>query len=297
MAAPRPFGAPDYGTPAPRTTYRGLGAAVRVGVLVVSIGLASSAARSAGASADAERAPQPAAATVAPAVAPTPPPDFTLRDAGGFGAVARFVEIANGPTSTPQPSPTPEPTTAPRPAPAEPVAPRIAQTVQEGPPPAAPIEPPPAPPPPVPPAASTPRGLNTAPMDAYAQQLFDDTNSRRASVGLPALRANGYLVGIARIRSQDMADNNYFAHVSPVTGDDAFSLMDAHGVPYGWAGENLDKNSYPEAQTVAAADQALWNSPLHRQNMLNPNYTDMGIALAVDAAGMKYFTIIFIGPP
>jgi len=45
------------------------------------------------------------------------------------------------------------------------------------------------------------------------------------------------------------------------------------------------------------ADEALWNSPSHRENILNPYYTHAGIALAVDGAGMKYFTVVFIGPP
>lgn len=134
-------------------------------------------------------------------------------------------------------------------------------------------------------------------MDAYAQALFDDTNRRRASQNMPPLRANGELVGIARIRARDMADHNYFAHVSPVTGDNAFTLMDKYGVPYGWAGENLAKNNYPIAETEGVADVALWNSAPHRENILNPHYTDMGIALAVDPSGMNYFAIIFTGPP
>lgn len=133
-------------------------------------------------------------------------------------------------------------------------------------------------------------------MDAHSQELFDDTNRRRAAQNLPPLRANGYLNGIARIRSQDMADHNYFAHVSPVTGDNAFTLMDRHGVPYGWAGENLAKNNYPDGEAVGVADIALWNSPPHRENIVNPHYTDMGIALVIDSSGMKYFTIIFTGP-
>jgi uncharacterized protein YkwD len=159
-----------------------------------------------------------------------------------------------------------------------------------------------APAPPLP--TSTPRGgctcslgLDTSPMDAYAQALFDDTNRRRIGAGLPPLRANGWLVGIARLRSQDMAEHHYFAHVSPITGDNAFTLMDKHGVPYGWAGENLAENNYPLADAVAVADASLWNSPPHRENILGPNYTDVGIALVVDSTRMNYFTIIFTGPP
>jgi uncharacterized protein YkwD len=133
-------------------------------------------------------------------------------------------------------------------------------------------------------------------MNAFEQGLFDATNARRASQGLPPLRANGSLVGIARVRSRDMAVHDYFAHTSPVTGDTAFSLMDSHGIPYGWGGENLAMNNFPSAECVGIADQALWDSAPHRENMLNPRYTDMGIGYAVDAEGVHYFTVIFTGP-
>ena len=133
-------------------------------------------------------------------------------------------------------------------------------------------------------------------MNGYEQALFDATNRRRASAGLPPLRANLYLVGIARIRSQDMATNDYFSHTSPVTGDTAFSLMEQYGVPYGWAGENLAMNNYDAQDAVGVADQALWDSPPHRENILNTHYTDMGIALRVAPNGMRYFTIVFTGP-
>ncbi len=155
-------------------------------------------------------------------------------------------------------------------------------------------EPPPAPIVPAAPPAGG--GLDTAAMDAKSQQLFDLTNKRRIDNGLAPLRANLQLAGIARIRSRDMADHNYFAHVSPVTGDNAFTLMDAHAVAYGWAGENLAKNNYSEGETVGVAELALWNSAPHRENILGANYTDMGVALVTDAAGMHYFTIIFTGP-
>ena len=70
-----------------------------------------------------------------------------------------------------------------------------------------------------------------------------------------------------------MADHDYFSHTSPVTGDTAFSLLDHYGVGYGWAGENLAKNNYPLDQCEGIADDALWNSPPHRENILNTHYT------------------------
>lgn len=132
-------------------------------------------------------------------------------------------------------------------------------------------------------------------MTAVEQALFDNTNAHRVASGLRPLALNPGLVGVARLRSQDMAKYNYFAHTSPASGDTAFSLMDRYGIPYAWAGENLAKNNYPDGQYEPVAADALWNSPPHRENILGPNYTQMGVGFAQDANGMKYFTILFVG--
>lgn len=214
--------------------------------------------------------------------------DETVRDLWEYADVEFRSQATATPTATPVPptaTPVP-PTPAPRSA-----APAPRRSAPSAPPPPTAT---PVPPTPVPAPAVT--GLDTSPMDGYEQALFDATNARRVANGLPPLRVNGWLIGIARIRSDEMAQYNYFAHESPVTGLDAFGLMDQYGVPFAWAGENLAKNNYPDDQAVAAADEALWNSPPHRENILSPHYTDMGIALTIDATGMKYFTIIFTGP-
>ena len=247
--------------------------------------------------ASAEAGPSENNAAAAPAVVPS----LTAQERDALGAIERYMQVSAQPTWTPVPSTATQvpPTATPAPPNATPRA-RAAATQPAAAPPPPTVAPPvvaePTAPPP-PPAPAAPTGLDTSPMDPYSQALFDATNRRRIDSGLQPLRANGYLVGIARIRSQDMADHNYFAHVSPITGDNAFTLMDRHGVPYGWAGENLAKNNYEKSECVHVADEALWNSPPHKENILNPNYTDMGIALVVDASGMNYFTIIFTGPP
>ena len=93
-----------------------------------------------------------------------------------------------------------------------------------------------------------------------------------------------------------MASLNYFAHTSP-SGESAFSLLDDYRVPHGWAGENLARNNYPDDQTVDIAIRDLMASDGHRSIILNTNFTHIGVAVAFDGAGMKYFTMIFIGPP
>jgi len=93
-----------------------------------------------------------------------------------------------------------------------------------------------------------------------------------------------------------MANIGYFSHTSP-SGQTAFTLLDAYAVPHGWAGENLARNNYPDDQTVGVAIRDLMASSGHRANILNANYTSLGVAVAFDGTGMKYFTMIFIGPP
>ena len=113
---------------------------------------------------------------------------------------------------------------------------------------------------------------------------------------MPALGAAGCVTYVAQIRSDDMASLDYFSHTSP-NGDTAFSLLDDYRVPHGWAGENLARNNYPDDQTVAVAIRDLMASDGHRANILSTNFTSIGVAAAFDGAGMKYFTMIFIGPP
>ncbi|MGB2694940.1 MAG: CAP domain-containing protein [Dehalococcoidia bacterium] len=192
---------------------------------------------------------------------------------------------------TPTPTNTPRPTPTPKAATPTPVPQPVAQPTATG-----PSYPPPPPPPSNPnPPAPPPSGCPTAGMNGYAQALFNATNSERTQRGLPALAASGCVTYVAQIRSDDMAANNYFAHSSP-SGDTAFTLMDHYGVPYGWAGENLARNNYPDNQSVGIAIRDLMASSGHRANILNTNYTKMGIGYREDGSGMKYFTMIFTGP-
>ena len=134
-------------------------------------------------------------------------------------------------------------------------------------------------------------GASLAPLEAdFIRRL----NAERAAASLPALAVDANLVTIARIRSSDMAVRGYFSHTSP-EGQSAFTLLDQWGIPYSWAGENLARNNYPLEETVAVAVRDLMASPPHRANILNPNYTRVGVGYAEDGSGMRYYTIVFVG--
>ena len=134
-------------------------------------------------------------------------------------------------------------------------------------------------------------GVSLAPLEA---DLTRRLNAERAAAGLPALAVDGNLVSIGRIRSGDMAARGYFSHTSP-DGQSAFTLLDQWGILYSWAGENLARNNYPLEETVAVSIRDLMASPPHRENMLNPNYTRVGVGYAEDGSGVRYFTIVFVG--
>jgi uncharacterized protein YkwD len=76
----------------------------------------------------------------------------------------------------------------------------------------------------------------------------------------------------ANLHSQDMADNNYFAHESPTNGSTLRERIQSVGYDYKEAGENL-----AAGQTTIAKVVADWmKSPNHCANLLNPVFTDMG---------------------
>ena len=124
--------------------------------------------------------------------------------------------------------------------------------------------------------------------------MFSQHNQQRAAAGLGALSVDASLTNIARRRAQDMAAKNYFAHTSP-TGETAFTLMNGAGYVYALAGENIARNNYPDAESVSVSMSGFMNSPGHRANILDGRYTKVGIGMAVDANGMKYFAVVFAG--
>lgn len=146
----------------------------------------------------------------------------------------------------------------------------------------------------VPPTSTPAPSCPIAGMGGFAAALYNAVNEARAANGMAALAADGCVTYVAQLRSQDMASNSYFSHTSP-GGQTAFSLLDAYGVPYAWAGENLARNNYPDEETVAIAIRDLMASEGHRANILHSHYTRLGVGFAEDGAGVRYFTMIFTG--
>lgn len=115
-------------------------------------------------------------------------------------------------------------------------------------------------------------------------------NKERAKVGLAPLKANWELSRVARYKSQDMIDKNYFSHTSPTYGS-PFDMMKNFGITYMSAGENI---AY--GQPTASSVMTGWmSSPGHKANILSKNYSEIGVGAAKKADGTIYWTQQFIG--
>lgn len=121
---------------------------------------------------------------------------------------------------------------------------------------------------------------------AYEQEVIRLVNEIRVENGLKALTYDWELSRVARFKSQDMKDNNYFAHNSPVYGT-PFQMIKNFGISYRTAGENIAKG-YATPQAVV---NGWMNSSGHRANILNASYTRIGVGYVANG---NYWTQIFI---
>jgi len=101
------------------------------------------------------------------------------------------------------------------------------------------------------------------------------TNIQRAKYGLPALKENSKLDNTAMLKAGDMLRNQYFGHVSP-TGVGIGDLAAEVGYEFISIGENLALGNFENDETLV---QAWMDSPGHRENILNKNYSEIGVAV------------------
>lgn len=136
-------------------------------------------------------------------------------------------------------------------------------------------------------ATSAAKPYALSPQEQLAVNLL---NQARQNEGLEPLKVNLQLSKLAADFAQDMRNRKFFAHVDP-DGKDPFDRMAAVGIDFPNAGENIALS--PDVET---AQRMLFESPLHRENILNPKFTEIGIGVRPDARGGVYLVQEFIGP-
>lgn len=137
------------------------------------------------------------------------------------------------------------------------------------------------------PKPSEPDNGNINNVSNYESQVVELVNKERTSRGLSPLTLNAELSRVARIKSEDMRDNGYFNHNSPTYGS-PFDMMKSFGINYQTAGENIAMGQ----QTPEAVVTAWMNSDGHRANILNANFTQIGVGYTSQG---NYWTQMFIG--
>lgn len=131
----------------------------------------------------------------------------------------------------------------------------------------------------------TPQGETTS---AQAQEVLDLVNQERAKQGLNALTLDATLTSIANTKAADMRDRNYFSHTSPTYGS-PFEMLQRFGVSYTAAGENI-----AAGQKTASAVMTDWlNSSGHRANILNKDYTKLGVGFQSGGSYGTYWVQLF----
>ncbi|MGG0472314.1 CAP domain-containing protein [Priestia aryabhattai] len=122
----------------------------------------------------------------------------------------------------------------------------------------------------------------------FEQKVVDLVNQEREKQGLKPLTLNKKLSDVARTKSKDMMDKGYFDHNSPTYGS-PFDMMKQFGIEYTTAGENIAKGQ----QSPEDVMNAWMNSDGHRKNILNPDFTEIGVGYV--KGDTAYWTQQFIG--
>jgi uncharacterized YkwD family protein len=144
------------------------------------------------------------------------------------------------------------------------------------------------------PAASkteqAPSSTTDSNVSAVEQEVVRLVNVEREKQGLKPLALDSKLSMVAGKKSQDMKDNNYFSHQSPTYGS-PFDMLKQFGVSYKTAGENIAAGQHSAKEVV----DGWMNSQGHRQNILNPSFTKIGVGHVTGGNYGSYWTQLFTG--
>ena len=131
--------------------------------------------------------------------------------------------------------------------------------------------------------------LNSLGLTEDEQIFLNLINANRENNGLPELEIDSEVQNIARLKANDLVENNYFAHTSERYGDIPAMLND-FGINYKTVGENIAGNN-----NISGAVEAWMNSEKHRENVLSTVYNYTGVAVVESELYGKIFVQVFVG--
>ena len=221
-----------------------------------------------------------------PVVEPTPEPTAEPAQPEDPAPVAPTAEPPPVPTLTPTAPPAPITPTA-EPPPVQTPAPTAAPTPEPTP---VPTPPPTPAPTPEPTPAPTPAPTLTREQQQLVQEVLRLTNAEREKAGLQPLKGDDkQLSEVARVRAEELTV--LMSHERP-NGEMCFSLYKELNVTFRYAGENVACGQ----KTAEAVVEAWMDSPAHRENILKPEFTHLGIGVAfADDSYKVYWSQNFTG--
>lgn len=122
------------------------------------------------------------------------------------------------------------------------------------------------------------------PASTTHRAMFDAINAYRAENGLKPLIYSKTLEAAADLHVQDLWQRRFFEHVNP-DGQNPGDRAAAEGFCHRYVGENIAAGQL----TVQAVMEAWKNSPGHNANMLEPEYTYVGMGHFIDPTGRPYW--------
>ncbi|MFN3652477.1 MAG: CAP domain-containing protein [Armatimonadota bacterium] len=128
---------------------------------------------------------------------------------------------------------------------------------------------------------------------AIELQVVKLINKERKKKKRSALKNNNAMAKISRRYSKQMNEENFFSHVSP-DGEDMTDRFANAGVGWSWIGENLYWTTNPN-DLAKNAVRAWMNSPVHRENIMNRNFSETGVGIHLKD-GRYMFTQVFRAP-
>ena len=132
-------------------------------------------------------------------------------------------------------------------------------------------------------------GQDTPILNKEEQETLDLINEYRKENGLEELKSILILQNVARLKAEDLVENQYFSHISEKLGT-PFEMLAQNDVDYKIAGENLAGNITPKK-----AVNAWINSASHRDNILEEDFKYTGICVIDSPVYGKIFVQLFIG--
>lgn len=134
----------------------------------------------------------------------------------------------------------------------------------------------------------TPSTENISVLSDDEKTILELVNSARTAAGVGKVTYNEELAKVAMDKAKDMVENGYFSHQSKIYGT-PFEMMRSYGISFKAAAENIAGN-----KTVERAFYSWMASDSHKENIVNPDYDEMGVGVCISPVYGKVIVQMFI---